>query len=71
MSEKELKEINERLIHIEKICVRMDRHISFVDRTYESFEAPLSFIKQKFDLLLGTTKPLPIHNLEQVTIDSS
>jgi len=59
MSEQALKEIKEQLDRIEKICERMDRHISFVDRVYDGFEAPLAFVKAQFENTFGI-KTLPV-----------
>ena len=62
MAEKELIEIKNRLERIEKICERMDKHISFIDRVYESVERPLSYMKNRVEnfLNINNEKKLPI-----------
>ena len=62
MAEKELIEIKNRLERIEKICERMDKHISFIDRVYDSVERPLSFMKNRVEnfLNINNEKKLPI-----------
>ena len=66
MSQNELKEINERLSHIEKICTRMDKHISFVGSVYDSVEKPLSYVKNKVEnfLKISNDKKLPIKDYD-------
>ena len=66
MSQNELKEINERLARIEKICTRMDRHISFVDSVYDSVVKPLSYVKNKVEnfLKISNDKKLPIKDYD-------
>ena len=60
--QKELAEIKDRLDRIEKICTKMDRHISFIDRVYDSVEKPLSYIKNRVEnfLKINNEKKLPI-----------
>ena len=62
MAEKELIEIKNRLERIEKMCERMDRHISFIDRVYDSVERPLSYMKNRVEnfLNINNEKKLPI-----------
>ena len=62
MAEKELIEIKNRLERIEKMCERMDKHISFIDRVYDSVERPLSYVKNRVEnfLNINNEKKLPI-----------
>ena len=62
--EKDIKDIKERLDRIEKICHKMDRHISFINNVYDSVEKPLVFIKQKFENVMGieSQQVLPIRD---------
>jgi len=62
--EKELKDIKLRLERIEKICLRMDKHISFINKIYDSVETPLSYIKQKFENMMNieNKKLLPLRD---------
>ena len=62
MAEKELIEIKNRLERIEKMCERMDKHISFIDRVYDSVERPLSYMKNRVEnfLNINNEKKLPI-----------
>ena len=54
----ELKNINIRLDRMEKILNRLDKHISFINNVYDSVEAPLIYIKQKFNMMNITKEPL-------------
>ena len=62
MAEKELIEIKNRLERIEKMCERMDKHISFIDRVYDSVERPLAYVKNQVEnfLNINNEKKLPI-----------
>ena len=64
MSEKELKNINQRLDNIEKCCEKIIDHIKFIEKTYETVKAPLSFIKDKFELVTGASKTKPMPSLK-------
>lgn len=55
----ELKEVKNTLLiltkAIEKLtltCGRMDGHINFVEKTYESLKTPLDFVKNKVETLI-------------------
>ena len=60
--QKELADIREQLNRIEKICTRMDRHITFIDTVYNSVERPLSYVKNRVEnfLKINNDKKLPI-----------
>ena len=41
----------------------MDKHISFINKVYDSVETPLLYIKQKFNNMMNIeNEPLPIRN---------
>jgi hypothetical protein len=64
-----LKEIDERLANIEadikllreetkgveKNCVKMGKHIDFVQNTYEVVRSPLNFLKKKLEFVMGSS----------------
>ena len=61
--EEELKDIKIRLDRMEKILNRLDKHISFINNVYSGVEAPLIYIKQKFNNMMNIeNEPLPIRN---------
>ena len=67
--EKELKTINEKLDIIIEILKnqsasskKMDDHIQFIEHTYDKLRAPLDFVKDKLNTIMGNShsEPLPM-----------
>jgi hypothetical protein len=57
-----LRNIEKRLDRIEKLlkknseeCSKMGKHINFIHEIYTSVRSPLSFMKHKIELLMGTS----------------
>ena len=53
--ELEIKELKTMIKDLQQICSRMDNHITFVEKIYETIKAPLNYIKDKFDNLPSLT----------------
>ena len=51
-------DIKKQLTHIENNCERMDRHISFVEDTYDTLKYPINIVKTKIEQVFGKTQPI-------------
>ena len=49
----EIQKINERLDAIEKSSANMDKHINFIEKTYNLVRGPLSWLKNKVEYVAG------------------
>jgi hypothetical protein len=49
----EIQKINKRLDVIEKSSRNMDKHINFIEKTYDLVRGPLSWVKNKVEYLGG------------------
>ena len=47
--EKKIDELEKKIDELIKICGRMDNHVDFVERVYESLKSPLTYISNKFN----------------------
>lgn len=45
---------------VQKDCIKMSKHVDFIESTYSAVRTPLSYIKQHVEYMIGkTTKYLP------------
>ncbi len=62
--EKKLDDLeNNKLNNVNESCNRMNEHIDFIHETYSSLYAPLTFIKNKVEYIMGPkdeVKLLPV-----------
>ena len=49
----EIQKINKRLDAIEKSSENMDKHINFIQKTYDLVRGPLSWVKNKVEYMAG------------------
>ena len=54
--EKDIIEIKNELNIIKSQTTKMDSHVDFVNNVYAKVEAPLNFVCEKFNSILGSTK---------------
>lgn len=52
----EIQKINKRLDVIEKSSMNMDKHINFIEKTYNLVRGPLSWLKTKVEYIAGNQK---------------
>jgi hypothetical protein len=45
---------DEKINNLEFSCNKMNEHINFVENTYSTLQAPLSFVKKNVERLMGT-----------------
>jgi chromosome segregation ATPase len=45
--------IKKQLTSIENNCSRMDRHISFIENTYDTLKYPINLLKKKIEQVFG------------------
>ena len=59
--DKKIELLTEKYNNIEKDCSKMGEHIDFVEDTYSTVRAPLNFIKNKIEYMMGRNcnKELP------------
>lgn len=74
--EEELKIINSKLdiiIELLKTQInsskKMDDHIVFIEHTYDKLRAPLDFVKDKFNTIMGKPGSDPLPRLGNGNID--
>jgi hypothetical protein len=51
--DKKIELLTEKYNNIEKDCSKMGEHIEFVEDTYSTVRAPLNFIKNKIEYMMG------------------
>ena len=47
------KSINELTVSVDGLKQRLDGHIDFIDNTYTSLKAPLNFVKNRVEGIMG------------------
>jgi hypothetical protein len=59
--QQEIKEMRESIIllklsieNLTKICSRMDSHINFVEKTYDTLKTPLNYLTNKVSYITGS-----------------
>ena len=59
--QQEIKEMRESIIllklsieNLTKICSRMDSHINFVEKTYDTLKTPLDYLTKKVSYITGS-----------------
>ncbi len=45
---------DDKINNLENSCNKMNEHINFVEDTYTTLKAPLSFVKKNVERLMGT-----------------
>lgn len=68
--QQEIKEMRESIIllklsieNLTKICSRMDSHINFVEKTYDTLKTPLDYLTKKVSYITGSgEKQLELEN---------
>ena len=68
--QQEIKELRESIIllklsieNLTKICSRMDSHINFVEKTYDTLKTPLDYLTKKVSYITGSgEKQLELEN---------
>jgi hypothetical protein len=51
--DKKVEILTEKYDNIEKDCSKMGEHIGFVEDTYSTVRAPLNYIKNKIEYMMG------------------
>ena len=71
---KDIQNLTQEVLKLQKICSRMDNHISFINSVYSSVRTPLEYIRQKFNYFVSYDIPskndrsLPLKEEEQVEL---
>ena len=52
---KDIQSLTKAVEKLTHTCNRMDKHIDFVENTYESLRHPLSYFKAKVEMITGST----------------
>jgi archaellum component FlaC len=61
-----IQSIEKRLDVIENNTLKMDRHINFVEKTYNVVRLPLSWLKSKVEYVAGSPKYEELPQIENV-----
>jgi septation ring formation regulator EzrA len=62
--EKRLESLEHHLKIVNKDCSKMNEHIQFVEKTYNAARTPLNFLKNKIELIMGTSSTNELPKLE-------
>lgn len=72
---KEIREIKKEILEIKMMinkntenCEKMSSHIDFVDNVYEQTKAPINFVCDKINYMIGNSKQEILVNKEIKTI---